>query len=100
MKQFSLFFISVVLFSTQLIAQKSDAVQQGVPQGMKYQAVARGIAGEILAEKTVNLQINLGSKSTNFYAEKHTAFTVHNKHLLLHRTITSTRTNRAIRHGY
>jgi hypothetical protein len=75
MKQLFLLTLMTVCLSVHLFAQKPDAALSGVPQGMKYQAVARGISGEILAEKTVNLQINLGSKTVNFYSETHTVVT-------------------------
>jgi hypothetical protein len=47
---------------------------QNVPLGMKYQAVARDLSGQILADKTINLQINLiavGEEKTLAYSENH-----------------------------
>jgi hypothetical protein len=49
---------------------------QTVPQGMKYQAVARDAKGNILAEQQIGLRINLTSaSSTIFYSETHTVNT-------------------------
>lgn len=57
------------------------AVSQGqmVPQGMKYQAVARNLAGAVLANQPVTLRISLLSRSaatgTLHYSETHTVTT-------------------------
>ena len=51
------------------------AQAQQVPQGMKYQAVARSLSGEVLANQPVTLKISLNSKvagsSTVHYSETH-----------------------------
>ena len=52
---------------------------QHVPQGMKYQAVARNIAGNIIANQEISLKINLvtqqGNNVTVYYSETHTITT-------------------------
>jgi cytoskeletal protein CcmA (bactofilin family) len=52
---------------------------QIVPQGMKYQAVARSLTGEVLANQPVTLKISLNSKGTGsaklHYTETHTVTT-------------------------
>jgi hypothetical protein len=48
---------------------------QHVPQGMKYQAVARDLNGNVIANQQISLKINLvteqGSSSTIYYSEIH-----------------------------
>lgn len=55
------------------------AQAQQVPQGMKYQAVARSLSGEVLANQPVTLKISLTSKaaasSKIHYSETHTVTT-------------------------
>ncbi|WP_229374307.1 hypothetical protein [Fibrella rubiginis] len=55
------------------------AQAQQVPQGMKYQAVARSHSGEVLANQPVTLKISLNSKvagsSTVHYSETHSVTT-------------------------
>ena len=55
------------------------AQAQQVPQGMKYQAVARSLSGEVLANQPVTLKISLNSKgtgsSTVHYSETHSVTT-------------------------
>ena len=50
-----------------------------MPMGMKYQAVARNVAGEILPNRTISLQIDLKSDpakgSVIYYTEQHTVTT-------------------------
>jgi hypothetical protein len=52
---------------------------QHVPQGMKYQAVARNITGDVIANQPISLKINLvtgqGSSSTIYYSEIHSVTT-------------------------
>lgn len=52
---------------------------QNVPLGMKYQAVARNKAGEILANEKIDLKINLMSgnlrQPTIYYSENHSIIT-------------------------
>ena len=52
---------------------------QHVPQGMKYQAVARNIVGNIIANQEISLKINLvtmqGNNVTVYYSEVHTVTT-------------------------
>lgn len=56
-----------------------NAMSQVAPMGMKYQAVARDLAGSVLADKQINLQITLAGNSnnswTNYYTESHTVLT-------------------------
>lgn len=51
------------------------ALAQQAPRGMKYQAVARDLKGEILADARIDLRINLLSKKaekpTVYYSETH-----------------------------
>src|SRR3954467_11413020 len=48
---------------------------QNVPAGMKYQAVARNTAGELLANRTITLRIELKGEpvkgSITYYSEDH-----------------------------
>jgi len=56
----------------------SSAFAQNVPQGMKYQAVARDLAGNILANQQITLKISLVNADKSpvvFYSEVHTATT-------------------------
>jgi hypothetical protein len=52
---------------------------QHVPQGMKYQAVARNLSGDIIANQPISLKINLvteqGNSSTVYYSEIHNVTT-------------------------
>ena len=50
---------------------------QSVPQGMKYQAVARDIKGQVLANQKNSLKISLvsGSDAAKFYSEVHEIIT-------------------------
>jgi hypothetical protein len=52
---------------------------QHVPQGMKYQAVARNLNGDVIANQQISLKINLvteqGSASTVYYSEVHNVTT-------------------------
>ena len=52
---------------------------QHVPQGMKYQAVARNTAGNIIGNQEISLKINLvtqqGNNVTVYYSEVHTVTT-------------------------
>ncbi len=50
------------------------ATAQSVPLGMKYQAVARDLSGQVLADQDIYLQINLvtiGEVKTQVYSEVH-----------------------------
>lgn len=55
------------------------AQAQQVPQGMKYQAVARSLSGEVLANQPVTLKISLNSNGSGLtkthYSETHTVTT-------------------------
>ena len=54
------------------------AFAQTVPQGMRYQAVARDFSGKVMANKDVTLKISLISNIENkqvIYSETHTAIT-------------------------
>lgn len=56
-----------------------QTIAQNAPRGMKYQAVARDLKGEILANATIELKINLlsqkGNSQTSHYSEIHTVVT-------------------------
>ncbi len=68
-----------VLLASLFVTQVSQA--QTVPRGMKYQAVARNLSGEILANQKSSLKIDLvtvnsGPKaSTTYYSETHEVIT-------------------------
>jgi hypothetical protein len=66
-KIFSLLLILIIITST--------VIAQQVPQGMKYQAVARNLKGDILANEQIVLKITLSSKrggsSVAYYTEMH-----------------------------
>jgi hypothetical protein len=55
------------------------AQAQQVPQGMKYQAVARSLSGQVMANQPVTLKISLNSKllgaTKTHYSETHTVTT-------------------------
>jgi len=61
------------------IAIASTVIAQQVPQGMKYQAVARNLKGEILANEKIVLKISLtsqeGRSATVHYSELHNIVT-------------------------
>jgi hypothetical protein len=66
MKQFLFLFFGLTIFSC--------VFAQSVPQGMKYQAVARDTKGQVLANQKISLQISLvsGTKTpTVYYSEVH-----------------------------
>lgn len=71
MKKLILFFV-FSLFLTTGFAQVTS-------QGMKYQAIARDLSGNILAEQQVSLIVNLHSSNKNalkiYYSEEHTIIT-------------------------
>ena len=50
-----------------------QAFSQSVPQGMRYQAVARDEAGKTLDNENISLQISLraGEKGDVLYTERH-----------------------------
>jgi len=72
MKKFSLLLLLTVFFIGSVFAQNT-------PRGMKYQAVARDLKGEVLANSKIDLRINLlGGKSGKqdaFYSEVHSVVT-------------------------
>ena len=72
MKKLSLIFLFIVTTVTCSLAQSN-------PRGMKYQAVARDIKGEILANSKIELRISLHSTSSlrndTHYSETHTITT-------------------------
>ena len=54
------------------------AFSQNVPQGMKYQAVARDLSGNIMADQQISLKISLvstGKSSSEHYTEIHNVTT-------------------------
>ena len=69
--------LSFLLLFTLLFAAYGSA--QNVPRGMKYQAVARDLKGEILANTNIDLKINLVSKKDGnnvmHYSEVHSVTT-------------------------
>ncbi len=74
MKKLFLFWLLGFFLSATVYAQK-------IPQGMKYQAVARNLSGEILVNQKISLKISLGGISSgskslvNYYSEAHDVIT-------------------------
>ncbi len=69
-KAFNLTAIFLLFFAT--------AFSQKVPQGMKYQAVARTLTGNVIANQEIALKISLvnsGKTSAVYYSEVHTVTT-------------------------
>ncbi len=70
------YLLTLLIFSCALV---HFAQAQQVPQGMKYQAVARSLMGEVLANQPVTLKISLNSKligsTRTHYSETHTVTT-------------------------
>lgn len=68
-----IFFLLALCFSIAV------SFAQHVPQGMKYQAVARNLSGNVLANQAINLKINLltqdSKTSVIYYSETHTVTT-------------------------
>ena len=68
-----------LLFSLMVLIAVSKMYAQKVPEGMKYQAVARSSAGEILSNHTITLRIDLKAAPSNgsriFYSEDHVVTT-------------------------
>src|SRR5215218_2697504 len=71
MKKF--YFLLAVLFSAVI------SIAQTVPQGMKYQAVARNLSGNVLSNQAISLKINLltqdSKSSVIYYSETHAVTT-------------------------
>lgn len=69
----------LLLFFISCFAAASVTQAQQMPQGMKYQAVARNLMGGVLANQPVTLKITLTSKTTGsakaYYSEIHTVTT-------------------------
>ena len=71
MKRFSLVPVLFLLFF-------SASYGQTVPQGMKYQAVARNLAGAVIGNQEIALKVTLltkGSAGATYYTEVHTVTT-------------------------
>lgn len=72
MKKIALFLSLVLLLTGQ------DLLAQGIPQGMKYQGVARDAAGNVLTNQRIALKINLNGENTPKlinYSEVHEVLT-------------------------
>ena len=71
MKKF--YFLLAILFSAVF------SFAQTVPQGMRYQAVARNLAGNVMANQSISLKINLLTQDTKssviYYSETHAVTT-------------------------
>ena len=64
----------VLQFTMIFLLMFSAAVAQNVPQGMQYQAVARDLSGNILANQEISLKISLvgsGKSVLPYYTEMH-----------------------------
>ena len=72
MKKLSFFLLFTFLFM-------AYASAQNIPRGMKYQAVARDLKGEVLANAKIELRINLlskkGGNQFSHYSELHAVIT-------------------------
>ena len=72
MKKLSFLLLFIILFMV-------NASAQNIPKGMKYQAVARDLKGEVLSNAKIALRINLLSKAdaiqTSHYSEIHSVVT-------------------------
>lgn len=68
-----------ILSSVILILASITSQAQDIPAGMKYQAVARNISGDVIANRVITLKIELRSnpsKSTKtYYIEEHVVIT-------------------------
>ncbi len=62
-----------------LFAVGNSVFSQAIPSGMKYQAVARNLKGDILANEKISLEISLGEQGdrsgTAYYTEVHDVVT-------------------------
>ena len=72
MKKLSFLLLFIILFMV-------NASAQNIPRGMKYQAVARDLKGEVLSNAKIELRINLLSKAdaiqSSHYSEIHSVVT-------------------------
>ena len=72
MKKLSFLLLFIILFMV-------NASAQNIPRGMKYQAVARDLKGEVLSNAKIALRINLLSKAdatqSSHYSEIHSVVT-------------------------
>jgi hypothetical protein len=68
-----------ILFSLAILFCAAFSFAQHVPQGMKYQAVARNLSGNVLANQSITLKISLLTQdtkgSTIYYSETHAVTT-------------------------
>ncbi|MDB5243598.1 MAG: hypothetical protein JWP57_4223 [Spirosoma sp.] len=69
----------ILLFLSITLGLYSASYGQSVPQGMNYQAVARNMAGQVLANEAIELKIGLtsrqGTAPTTHYSETHSVTT-------------------------
>ena len=68
----------VTLLLVLIILTFAGTYAQGVPQGMKYQAVARNLIGSVIANQEISLKISLlteGTHASVYYTEVHTVTT-------------------------
>jgi hypothetical protein len=72
MKKYSVLFLLFFIFSVASFGQQA-------PMGMKYQAVARDLKGNVLSDQQITLKITLAGNNnkswTNYYSETHTVQT-------------------------
>ena len=72
MKKLSFLLLFIILFLVNVSAQN-------IPRGMKYQAVARDLKGEVMSNAKIELRINLLSKAdatqSSHYSEIHSVVT-------------------------
>lgn len=68
----------IIIIIVALILSIPTAFAQNIPQGMKYQAIARDLDGNVLSNQKVVLKINLQGDAKNaktYYTETHTTVT-------------------------
>ncbi len=69
----------VLLMMIITVCALTNSYAQKVPAGMKYQAVARNSSGEVLANRSITLRIDLKSDASKgnavYYSEEHTVTT-------------------------
>ncbi|MFK7755769.1 MAG: hypothetical protein AB8B53_02430 [Flavobacteriales bacterium] len=58
-----------------ILVGSSQALSQGTPQGLYYQAVARGLEGEQLSEEDFSIRLNILEDSDIIYTELHSPTT-------------------------
>ena len=74
MKQLNIILLGIII----LLFSMPTVYAQSVPQGMKYQAVARNLSGEVMANQAIAIKIALQGNGANagvHYTERHDVIT-------------------------